>query len=124
MTADDMAEALAAATGDESLLSAGINAATRLEGDLCLDSLDLAALSALLRDRYGTAVDLTGYVAGLDIDQIIGLTVADVAAYVNRVSPVEDEEDTDEPVPDRDAAAGRARAPRRGRGGRAQRARP
>jgi hypothetical protein len=46
------------------------------------DSLDLAALSALLRDRYGTAVDLTGYVAGLDIDQIIGLTVADVAAYV------------------------------------------
>jgi len=81
MTADDMAEALAAATGDESL-STGINAATRLEGDLCLDSLDLAALSALLRDRYGTAVDLTGYVAGLDIDQIIGLTVADVAAYV------------------------------------------
>ena len=82
MTADDMAEALAAATGDESLLSVGINGATRLEGDLCLDSLELAALSALLRDRYGTAVDLTGYVAGLNIDQLIGLTVADVAAYV------------------------------------------
>jgi acyl carrier protein len=82
ITADDMAEALAAATGDESLLSAGLNAATRLEGDLCLDSLDLAALSVLLRDRYGSAVDLTGYVAGLDIDQLIGLTVADVAAYV------------------------------------------
>jgi acyl carrier protein len=82
VTVDDMAGALAAATGDESLLSSGINAATRLEGDLCLDSLDLAALSALLADQYGTAVDLTGYVAGLDIDQIIGLTVADVAAYV------------------------------------------
>jgi acyl carrier protein len=82
MTADDMVEALALATGDESLLSTGINAATRLERDLCLDSLDLAALSALLRDRYGSAVNLTGYVAGLDIDQIIGLTVADLAAYV------------------------------------------
>ena len=82
LTADDIAEALAAATGDESLLSIGINGATRLEGDLRLDSLDLAALSALLRDRYGTAVDLTGYVAGLEIDQVIGLTVADVAAYV------------------------------------------
>ena len=82
MTADEVAEAIAAATGDESLLSIGINGATRLEGDLCLDSLDLAALSALLRDRYGTAVDLTGYVAGLEIDQVIGLTVADVAAYV------------------------------------------
>jgi acyl carrier protein len=82
MTVDDMVGALATATGDESLLSSGINAATRLEGDLCLDSLDLVALSALLRGRYGAAVDLTGYVAGLDIDQIIGLTVADVAAYV------------------------------------------
>jgi acyl carrier protein len=82
MTEDDMVQALAAATGDESLLSSGINAATRLEGDLCLDSVDLVALGAVLRDRYGTAVDLPGYVAGLDIDQIIGLTVADVAAYV------------------------------------------
>ena len=82
VTVDDLVEALAAATGDESLRCAGISGATRLEGDLCLDSLDLAALSARLRDRYGTAVDLTGYVAGLDIDQIIGLTVAEVAAYV------------------------------------------
>jgi acyl carrier protein len=82
MTADDVAEALAAVTGDESLLSTGINAATRLEGDLRLDSLDLAALSELLRERHGSAVDLAGHVAALDIDQIIGLTVADVAAYV------------------------------------------
>jgi acyl carrier protein len=82
MTADDVAEALVAVTGDESLLSTGINAATRLEGDLRLDSLDLAALSQLLREKHGAAVDLAGYVAGLDIDQIIGLTVADVAAYV------------------------------------------
>jgi acyl carrier protein len=87
VTVDDLVKALAAATGDESLLTVGISAATRLEGDLCLDSLDLAALGALLRDRYGTAVDLTGYVAGLDIDQIIGLTVADVAAYVTGCRP-------------------------------------
>jgi acyl carrier protein len=84
MAADDMAAALAAATGDESLPRAGISAATRLECDLCLDSLDLAALGALLRDRYGTAVDLVGYVAGLDIDEIIELTVGDVTDYVNR----------------------------------------
>jgi acyl carrier protein len=84
VTPDDLAEALAAATGDESLLGAGIIAATRLEGDLRLDSLDLAALGALLRDRYGRAVDLVGYVAGLDIDEIIELTVGDVTDYVNR----------------------------------------
>ena len=82
MTADEVAGAIAAATGDESLLSTGISASTRLEGDLRLDSLDLAALSELLRERHGASVDLAGYVAALDIDQIIGLTVADVAAYV------------------------------------------
>jgi acyl carrier protein len=84
ITAADMAAALAAATADESLLSAGISAETRLEGDLRLDSLDLAAFGALLRERYGTAVDLVGYVAGLDIDEIIELTVGDVTRYVNR----------------------------------------
>lgn len=83
MTADDLAKALADATGDESLLTAGIGPATRLEGDLRLDSVDLAALSAVLSDRYGPAVDLAGHVAGLDIDQLIGLTVADVTAYVS-----------------------------------------
>jgi acyl carrier protein len=84
ITAGDVAAALAAATGDESLLSAGVTAATRLERDLRLDSLDLVVLGALLRDRYGTAVDLVGYVAGLDIDEIIELTVGDVRGYVNR----------------------------------------
>jgi acyl carrier protein len=83
ITAGDLAAALAEATGDESLRSAGLSPGTRLEGDLCLDSLDLVALGAVLRDRYGTAVDLVGFVAGLGIDELIGLTVGDVAGYVD-----------------------------------------
>lgn len=86
ITTDDVIAALTAATGDQSLRNAGITAATRLEGDLWLDSLDLAALSSLLHDRYGPQVNLVGYVAGLDIDEIIGLTVGDVADYVNRTA--------------------------------------
>ena len=84
VTVGDVTEALAAATGDESLRRATVTAATLLEGHLCLDSVDLAALAAVLRDRYGPVVDLVGYVAGLDIDEIIGLTVGGVADYVNR----------------------------------------
>lgn len=83
-TPADMAWALAAAADDDSLLNAGVSATTTLEGDLGFDSLDLAALAAVLRDRYGNAVDLAGYVATLDIDEIIGLTVGEVAGYVNR----------------------------------------
>lgn len=84
ITVSDVAAAIAAATGDESLRSAVKDIATRLELDLCLDSLDLTALAAELRCRYGTAVDLCGYVCGLDIDEIIQLSVGDVADYVNR----------------------------------------
>lgn len=89
VTPDDIVRALVAAIGDVSLPDADpgtggeIGAATLLEGDLWLDSLDMAALGAVLRDRYGTAVDLAGYVAGLDIDEIIGLSIGDVARYVD-----------------------------------------
>ena len=41
ITPNDLTDSLARATGDESLRSAGISATTRLEADLCLDSLDL-----------------------------------------------------------------------------------
>jgi hypothetical protein len=84
MTADDVVDALAEAIGEDSLLGSGLGATTLLEADLCLDSLDLAALGAVLSDRYGPAVHLVGYVAGLGIDEIIALTIGDVARYVNR----------------------------------------
>jgi acyl carrier protein len=69
-------------SGEDAEWMAGIQPATTLDGDLMLESVELTALSAALQRRYGPGVDLAGYVAGLDIDQIIGLTVADVAEYV------------------------------------------
>jgi acyl carrier protein len=83
VTAGDVAAAIAAVLGDESELGSKVTSATSLEGDLCFDSVDVAALAVVLRDRYGPGVDLARYVAGLDIDEIIGLTVGHVAAYVN-----------------------------------------
>jgi acyl carrier protein len=67
--------------GDDGGEAAAITGATRLDGDLRLDSIEMAALGELLRNRYGARVDLPAYLAGLDIDQIIGLTVADLAGY-------------------------------------------
>ncbi len=55
---------------------------TRIEGDLFLESAELVELGEALRQRYGEAIDLAGHVADLGSDEIIGLTVADVAAYV------------------------------------------
>ena len=60
---------------------AQLAASSRLDGDIVLDSVELAALSALLSARYA-GTDLVGYVADLELDEIISLTVGDVAAYV------------------------------------------
>jgi acyl carrier protein len=59
-----------------------VTPASRLDGDLHLDSLELAAFGDRLSTAYGDRVDLIAFFATLDIDQLIALTVGDVAAYV------------------------------------------
>jgi len=59
-----------------------VGPSTRLDGDLLMDSLEFAALAGLLAQRYGEYVDLQGFLAELEIDQIIELTVSDVAEYI------------------------------------------
>lgn len=54
----------------------------RLEADLGMDSIELAAFAAALRDRFGDWVDLSDHLAALELDELIGLTVAEVAAFV------------------------------------------
>lgn len=55
---------------------------TRLDGDLLMDSLEFAALAGLVARKYGEHVDLEGFLASLEIDQIVELTVADIAAHI------------------------------------------
>jgi acyl carrier protein len=42
----------------------------------------VAALAGLLRDAFGDRVDLAAFLAGLDFEQLVALTVADLAAHV------------------------------------------
>ncbi|MEH1129401.1 hypothetical protein [Micromonospora sp. CPCC 206061] len=78
----ELAGLLRAVTGEDEAWAAAITAASRLEDDLGLESGELAAWGDAVRVRYG--VDVVGYVTGLDLDQIIALTVGDVAALVPR----------------------------------------
>jgi acyl carrier protein len=67
--------------------AAAITPNARLEVDLGMESIELLELAELLQSRYGQQVDLRAFVAGLDIDQIIEFSVADLIDFVaaNRV---------------------------------------
>jgi acyl carrier protein len=74
-------------TGEDPHWAAEITFSTRLETDLLMDSLEMAALCGLAREAYGGRVDLAAFVSGLDIDQLIGLTVGDLVAQVAAAYP-------------------------------------
>lgn len=69
-------------TGEDDRWADRITADTRLEDDLWLESVELAALDLRLRQRYGAGVDLLGFLATRDLDEIIALRVGDLANLV------------------------------------------
>ncbi|MFC9328919.1 acyl carrier protein [Kitasatospora sp. NPDC057015] len=77
-----IAELLREVVGEDRAWLDAVGPDTRIDGELLLESHELAAWNLALRREYGDGVDLVAHVAGLDIDQIIALTVADVAAHV------------------------------------------
>jgi acyl carrier protein len=75
------------ATGEDAQWAGRVTPSSRIEGDLRLDSLEVVTLGELLRDAHGDLVDLPAFLAGLDIDQIIALTVGDLVAYLASACP-------------------------------------
>jgi acyl carrier protein len=49
---------------------------------LGLESIDLVALAGLLVDHYGERVNLAEYLAEMELDEIVALTVGQLADYV------------------------------------------
>jgi len=50
--------------------------------DLELESIDLVALAGRLREHYGERVNLAKFLADKDLDEVIELTVGDLADFV------------------------------------------
>ncbi len=73
---------IAQATSEDEAWASTVTASCRLEGDLWLDSLELAALAGLLRSAYGSEVNLATFLTGLEVNKLIGLTVGDLVSYV------------------------------------------
>jgi acyl carrier protein len=59
-----------------------ITADTTFFGDLELESIDLVVLAGHVEARYGSGVNIAEFVATLEFDEIIGLTVGRLVDYV------------------------------------------
>ncbi|WP_371106085.1 MULTISPECIES: acyl carrier protein [Streptomyces] len=57
---------------------------TRFTEDLELESIDLVTLAGSLETRYGRQVNFAEFVADLELDEIIDLTVGQLVEYVVR----------------------------------------
>ncbi|MGW5449315.1 acyl carrier protein [Streptomyces asiaticus] len=57
---------------------------TRFTEDLELESIDLVTLAGSLEARYGRQVNFAEFVADLELDEIIDLTVGRLVEYVVR----------------------------------------
>ncbi|WP_327319446.1 acyl carrier protein [Streptomyces sp. NBC_01235] len=59
-----------------------IGMTTTFNRDLELESIDLVTLAGLLQERYGDRVNFAEFLAGMEFDEIIELTVGRLVEYV------------------------------------------
>jgi acyl carrier protein len=79
---DDIAAMLRDLLHEQGLDDVEITRDATFHGDLELESIDLVTLSAALREHYGDRVNFAEFVAGLELDEIISLTVGELVDHV------------------------------------------
>ncbi|MGX1273632.1 acyl carrier protein [Streptomyces phaeoluteigriseus] len=79
----DLTELLARLMEDEyGLGDIPIGPHTTFNRDLELESIDLVTLAGLLQERYGDRVNFAEFLAGMEFDEIVELTVGRLVQYV------------------------------------------
>jgi acyl carrier protein len=78
----DIAELLRDLLDEYGLEDAEIAMDTRFHDDLELESIDLVTLAGRLAERYGSRVNFAEFIAELDLEEIIALTVGRLVDHV------------------------------------------
>ena len=73
---------IGAIIGEEYLEDLDVTMDSVITEDLELESIEFVALAEKLRDRYGELVDFVDWIAGMELEEIIGLTVGQVVDFV------------------------------------------
>lgn len=59
-----------------------IRADTRFNDDLELESIEFVKIADALQAHYGRQLDISGWLSGKSIQELIGLSVGDLAGYI------------------------------------------
>jgi acyl carrier protein len=78
----EVAAMLADIVGDEILLAVEITHDSGFDDDLALESIEFVALAGRLQERYGDRVDFIEFLAGLEIEEIMAMTVGHLVAHI------------------------------------------
>jgi acyl carrier protein len=79
---DEISDILAEVLGEEFLLDVQVSHETSFSDDLALESIEFVELSEKLQERYGERVNLAAFIADMDIDEIMAMTVGQLADYI------------------------------------------
>jgi len=75
--------------GEDFLLDVEVGPETTFNDDLALESIEFVALAEKLQQRYGGRVDFAAFIAGMDLDEIMRMTVGDLVRHIeSRPEPV------------------------------------
>jgi acyl carrier protein len=83
---DDVARMVRDVIAEEWTRDVSIGMNTSFAKDLELESIEFVALAERIRDEYGKGVNLAGWLAGMDLDQILGLRVGQLVEFIVRCS--------------------------------------
>jgi acyl carrier protein len=68
--------------GEDYMADIEVTMESTITEDLELESIEFVALAEKLRDRYGESVDFVDWVAGMELEQIILLTVGQLVGFI------------------------------------------
>ncbi len=70
--------------GEDEMIGIDVEMESSLAEDIELESIEFVALAEKIAERHGEDVDLIGWLAEMELDDLIALTVGQVVAFLER----------------------------------------
>ncbi|MDR6786521.1 acyl carrier protein [Pedobacter africanus] len=68
--------------GEEFVEEMDISLESSFTKDLEMDSIEIVSFSEKIKAHFGEDIDFTGWLSGMDLDQLINLKLGDIVNYI------------------------------------------